>query len=139
MTTINVKRNTDKAHLPKFLTKSAPCANLVAVEIVKNDLFNVVYDCQITIDIPEGFSGLILPKKGRLNKFLIMDIPTRSAYTGKNTFQISFKRTFLGVISRKKYKLNECIAEFFVFKNAEIKYVDVKSLDKPKRPRIDVK
>jgi hypothetical protein len=139
MTTINVKRNTDKAHLPKFLTKNAPCANLIAVEIVKNGLFNVVYDCQITIDIPEGFSGLVLPKKGRLDKSLVITTPARSTYTGKNTFQISFRRTFWGVISRKKYKIGECIAEFIVFKNAEVKYVDVKSLDRPRRPKTDVK
>jgi dUTPase len=129
MITINVKRNTDKAHLPKFLTKNSASANLIAVEVIKNGLFNVVYDCKIVVDVPEGYVGLVLPKQIAMNKSLVMSNPASIVHTNRSSFQISFHRTFWGFFTRKKYQLNEAIAELLIFKIVEVKYKDVKSLN----------
>jgi dUTPase len=139
MTIINVKRNSDKAHLPKFLTKNSASANLVAVEIVKNSLFNVVYDCKIMVDIPEGYVGLILPKHSTLSKSLVMTTPASVVHMSRDCFRISFHRTFWGMFSRKRYEIGEAIAELLVFRIVEIKYKDVKSFETVKRPSKNVK
>jgi hypothetical protein len=134
MIDINVKRNSDKAHLPKFLTKG--CGSLTAVRIIKNGLLDVWYDCQITVDIPEGYIGLILPN------ISILHMPLLQANCGgvvspgcRTTLQIRFKRTFWGVITRKQYKVNTVIANFIIVKTADVKYIDIKNTDKPQRPR----
>jgi hypothetical protein len=139
MTIINVKRNSDKAHLPKFLTKNSASANLIAVEIVKNGLFNITYDCKIVVDTPEGYVGLILPKQSILNKSLLMSTPVSIVYNNRSSFQISFRRTFWGIFSRKRYEIGEAIAELLIFRVAEIKYKDVKSFDTIKKPLRNVR
>lgn len=131
MITINVKRNNDKAHLPKFLTKS--CGSLTAMKIIKNGLFDVWYDCQITVSIPEGYIGLILPNINILHMPLI-----QTNYGGiispdcKNTLQIHFKRTFWGVLTRKQYKVNTVVAQLVILKTDDVKYTDIKNTDKVK-------
>lgn len=136
MTNINVKRISDKAHLPKFMTKGSIGADLVAVYIIKNGLFKVWYDCQISTEIPEGHVGLIFPRSGIRNKPLmlansvgVIDPDYRGSY------QVCFNRTFWGIFSRKQYAVGERIAQLIILKTVEVKYKDVKILDVTQRGR----
>lgn len=137
MININVKRNNDKAHLPKFMTRDSAGADLVAMSIIKNSLFKVWYDCKISIEIPKGYIGLILPRWEIKNKPLMLANSVgliSSSYRG--SYQVCFNRTFWGIFSRKRYNIGDRIAQILILKDVEVKYKDVKSLDvEPKKPK----
>ena len=131
---IEVKRVTDKAHLPKFATKGSAGADLVATKIIKNGLFRVWYDCQISTAIPKGYVGLLFPRSSVSTKPLMLanSVGVVDAdYRG--TYQIRFNRTFLGIFNRKKYKIGEKIAQLLIVKLADVRYEDVKSLSDTER------
>jgi len=129
MITIKVKRNTDKAHLPKFSTKGSAGADLVAVHIIKNGLFRVWYDCQICTEIPEGYVGLIFPRSGiRKESLMLANSVGVVDADYRGTYQICFNRTFWGMFTRKQYKVGDRIAQLVIVKLPEVKYRDVKSL-----------
>lgn len=133
-TIINVKRHNDKAHLPKFMTRYSVGADLVAVSIIKNGLFKVWYDCQISTEIPRNHVGLIFPRSSIANKPLTLANSVGVIdpdYRG--TYQIRFNRTFWGIFTRKQYKVDERIAQLLILKVENVKYKDIKFLTNTKR------
>jgi dUTP pyrophosphatase len=134
MITVNVKRANDKAHLPKFATKNSAGADLVATRIIKNGLFGVWYDCDISTDIPIGYVGLLFPRSSistiplmLANSVGIIDADYRGSY------QVRFNRTFWGIFTRKQYKIGERIAQLIITKLPDVEYKDVKSLSATQR------
>ena len=126
---IKVKRHSDKAHLPKFETKGSAGADLVAMSIIKNGLFSVWYDCQISVEIPEGYVGLIFPRSSISNKPLMLAYSVGVVDSDcRCTYQVRFNRTFWGIFTRKQYSVGNRIAQLIIVKLPTVEYKDVKTL-----------
>jgi dUTP pyrophosphatase len=106
--------------------------DLVATEIINEEVFQITYGIGLAMEIPEGFVGLIFPRSSIRKTDLsltncvgVID----SGYRGE--LQATFRKE-RGVVS-KKYEVGDRIAQIMIIPHPPIEFVEADELSNTER------
>lgn len=86
---LKIKKLDEKAVMPSFSKKGDAGLDLTAINISRDNVGNITYHTGISVEIPEGYVGLLFP---------------RSSISKKQQFLTNS----VGVIDSKKFNINYC-------------------------------
>jgi dUTP pyrophosphatase len=109
---IKFKKNNSEIKTPKYALDGDAGIDLYAYKIIKSDNNSIVYDTGLSFEIREGYAGYVFPRSSIRNYNLIMANSVGLIDSNyRNTIQVSFKRTFKGMLL---YRLSKLIGYYFI-------------------------
>lgn len=124
--------------VPAYAKKGDAGIDLMAVNVIEETSEQIIYNTGISIEIPVGYVGLILPRSSIRKKKLIMSNSIGvidSGYRGE--IQVTFYKTsaYFDELSRieSQYSIGERICQLLILPYPQINLIPVKSLPKTER------
>ena len=134
MIKIKIKKFRDSVPLPQFQTEGSVGADIVAMKIARRGLFRIWYDCEFAAEIPKPFACFIFPSSSIRKYPLVLANSVGVVDTDyRGTFQVCFNRTFLGIFTRRAYKVGQRIAQLLIMKVEPVEYIDSKIISETGR------
>lgn len=129
---VKIKKLKDNAVIPEYAKAGDAGLDLVATEIVNEEVFQITYGTGLAMEIPEGYVGLVFPRSSirkydlsLTNCVGVID----SGYRGE--IQATFRR-HKGVAS-KDYRVGDKIAQMIIVPYPSIQFVEVNELSNTER------
>jgi dUTP pyrophosphatase len=127
-----IKKLHPNAVIPTYAKQGDAGMDLVATEIINEEVFQITYGIGLAMEIPEGFVGLIFPRSSIRKTDLsltncvgVID----SGYRGE--LQATFRKE-RGVVS-KKYEVGDRIAQIMIIPHPPIEFVEADELSNTER------
>lgn len=127
-----IKKLHPNAVIPTYAKQGDAGMDLVATEIINEEVFQITYGIGLAMEIPEGFVGLIFPRSSIRKTDLsltncvgVID----SGYRGE--LQATFRKE-RGVVS-KKYEVGDRIAQIMIIPYPPIEFVETDELSNTER------
>lgn len=132
---LKIKTLSNKSVLPTYANMGDAGIDLTASSIIKSTLFEVWYDTGITVEIPKGYFGLLVPRSSitKDGSLYLANTPGIIDSNFRGSIQVRFNRTLKGVFSRKQYKLGNRVAQLIILKYPIVKPEEVDELSKTDR------
>lgn len=124
---VNFKKVVSTAPLPAYAKPGDAGLDLVAVRILSNTTSQVTYGLGISVEIPQGYVGLIFPRSSIRNYELVLSNGVGvidSGYRGE--LQATFNKTH-GFLSMQ-YRVGERVCQLVIVPYPEIEIVEVDQL-----------
>lgn len=127
-----IKKLHPNAVIPTYAKQGDAGMDLVATEIINEEVFQITYGIGLAMEIPEGFVGLIFPRSSIRKTDLsltncvgVID----SGYRGE--LQATFRKE-RGVVS-KKYEVGDRIAQIMIIPHPDIQFEEADELSDTER------
>ena len=127
-----IKKLHPNAVIPAYAKQGDAGMDLVATEIINEEVFQITYGIGLAMEIPEGFVGLIFPRSSIRKTDLsltncvgVID----SGYRGE--LQATFRKE-RGVVS-KKYEVGDRIAQIMIIPHPDIQFEEADELSDTER------
>ena len=129
---VKIKKLHKNAVIPKYAKSGDAGMDLTAVDIIENTTFQVTYDLGISVEIPEGFVGLVFPRSSIRNKELILSNSVGVIDSGyRGNIQATFIKT--NGLDSNKYYVNERVAQLLIIPYPQIEFEEVEELSETER------
>lgn len=129
---VKIKKLHPNAVIPKYAKAGDAGLDLVATEIINEEVFQITYGTGLAMEIPEGYVGLVYPRSSirKYNIFLTNSVGViDSGYRGE--IQATFYKT-RGVASHK-YEVGDKIAQIIIVPYPSIEFIEVDELSETER------
>jgi dUTP pyrophosphatase len=129
---VNIKKLHPNAVIPTYAKDGDAGMDLVATEITSNTTFDVSYGTGISLEIPEGFVGLVFPRSSIRKYDLTLSNSVGvidSGYRGE--IQATFKKT--NGLDSLSYKVGDRIAQIMIIPYPSIDFQEVEYLSNTQR------
>lgn len=127
-----IKKLHPNAVIPTYAKQGDAGMDLVATEIINEEVFQITYGIGLAMEIPEGFVGLIFPRSSIRKTDLsltncvgVID----SGYRGE--LQATFRKE-RGVVS-KKYEVGDRIAQIMIIPHPDVTFIETDELSSSER------
>jgi len=132
MLQVKFKKLHPSAITPCYAKQGDAGMDLTATEIINEEVFQVVYGTGISVEIPEGFVGLVFPRSSirkydiaLTNSVGVID----SGYRGE--IQVTFHKK-RGVASNK-YEIGDRVCQLMIIPFPPVKFIEVDDLSDSER------
>jgi len=133
---VKLKRLSDKAVVPKYANPGDAGMDLTAISeelITDREMRTLCYGTGLSVDIPEGYVGLIFPRSSVTTKTTlalgnavgVID----SQYRGEIKVQFREQARLTG----KKYNVGDRVAQLIILPYPEVEFIEVTSLNETVR------
>jgi len=129
---VKIKKLHPNAVIPTYAKEGDAGMDLVATEITSNTTFDVSYGTGISLEIPEGFVGLVFPRSSIRKYDLTLSNSVGvidSGYRGE--IQATFKKT--NGLDSLSYKVGDRIAQIMIIPYPLIDFQEVEYLSNTQR------
>ena len=129
---VKIKKLHNNAVIPKYAKSGDAGLDLVATEIINEEVFQITYGTGLAMEIPEGYVGLVFPRSSirKYNIFLTNSVGViDSGYRGE--IQATFYKT-RGVASHK-YEVGDKIAQIIIVPYPSIEFIETDELSETER------
>ena len=126
---VNIKRLQENATLPFYAKESDAGMDLVITDIKGETEWDISYGFGISMEIPEGFMGLVFPRSSIRKTDLVLSNAVGvidSGYRGE--IQATFKKTGLN-----KYEIGDRGAQLIIIPHPSIEFQEVEELTNTER------
>jgi dUTP pyrophosphatase len=129
---VKIKKLSPDAVIPTYAKQCDAGMDLISTSIVNEETFQITYGLGVSMEIPEGFVGLIFPRSSirkydlsLTNCVGVID----SGYRGE--IQATFRKE-RGVASRK-YEVGDRICQIMIIPHPTIEFEEVEELNNTER------
>ena len=129
---VKIKKLSNNAVIPKYAKASDAGLDLVATSIVSGTPTQITYGLGISLEIPEGFVGLVFPRSSIRNYDLALTNSVGvidSGYRGE--LQATFHKT--KGLESKIYEVGERVVQIIVIPHPSIEFQEVEELSNTER------
>jgi dUTP pyrophosphatase len=129
---VKIKKLHPNAVIPTYAKEGDAGMDLVATEITSNTTFDISYGTGISLEIPEGFVGLVFPRSSIRKYDLTLSNSVGvidSGYRGE--IQATFKKT--NGLDSISYKVGDRIAQIMIIPYPSIDFQEVEYLSNTQR------
>ena len=126
---IKIKKLSPEAIIPTYAKVGDAGMDLVITDIKGENKFDITYGFGISMEIPEGFMGLVFPRSSIRKTDLVLSNSVGvidSGYRGE--IQATFKRTGLN-----KYEIGDRGAQIMIIPHPPIEFEEVEELNNTER------
>lgn len=129
---IKIKKLHPDAVIPKYAKPGDAGMDLTAVKILSNTTFDITYDLGLSMEIPEGYVGLIFPRSSIRNKELILSNSVGVIDSGyRGNIQATFIKT--NGLDSLKYEKRDRVAQIIILPYPQIEFEEVDELSSTDR------
>ena len=129
---VKIKKIHPNAVIPSYAKNGDAGMDLTAVEQISNTSFECSYDTGISIEIPEGYVGLVFPRSSIRNKELHLSNSVGVIDSGyRGTIQTTFIKT--NGLDSLKYEKGDRIAQLIILPYPQIEFEEVEKLSDTER------
>jgi dUTP pyrophosphatase len=129
---VRIKKLNENAVIPSYAKDGDAGMDLVATRIISNTTFDVSYGTDLSMEIPEGFVGLVFPRSSIRKYELALSNSVGvidSGYRGE--LQATFKKT--NGLDSLAYKVGDRIAQIIIIPYPPIEFDEVAELSDTER------
>jgi dUTP pyrophosphatase len=129
---VKIKKLHSDAVIPTYAKSGDAGMDLVATKIISNTTFDVTYGTDISLEIPEGFVGLVFPRSSIRKYELILSNSVGvidSGYRGE--IQATFKKE--NGLDSLAYKVGDRICQITIIPYPPIEFEEVNELNNTER------
>ena len=126
---VKIKKLNPNAVIPSYAKVGDAGMDLVITDIKGENTFDITYGFGISMEIPEGFMGLVFPRSSIRKTDLVLSNAVGvidSGYRGE--IQATFKRTGL-----QKYEIGDRGAQIIIMPHPSVDFVEVDELTNTER------
>jgi dUTP pyrophosphatase len=126
---VRIKKLNENAVIPFYAKSDDAGMDLVITDIKSENKFDITYGFGISMEIPEGFMGLVFPRSSIRKTDLVLSNSVGvidSGYRGE--IQATFKKTGLN-----KYQIGDRGAQIIIIPHPPIEFVEVEQLTNTER------
>jgi dUTP pyrophosphatase len=132
---VRIKKLNENAVIPSYAKSGDAGMDLIATEIINETSNQITYGTGLSLEIPEGFVGLVFPRssirKTRLqlsNSVGVID----SGYRGE--LQATFNKITTTIENQKNdYKVGDRIFQLMVIPHPHVDFIEVNELSETER------
>jgi dUTP pyrophosphatase len=136
---VKCKKLHEKAVISQYAKDGDAGIDLVATSFVKNTTYNVLYGTGLSLEIPEGYVGLIFPRSSVTKKDLILNNSVGvidSGYRGE--IMVGFRKVpkssdYFNSVNIDMYELGDRIAQLIILPYPKIQLEEVDELSETDR------
>lgn len=129
---VKIKKLSSDAVIPSYAKPGDAGMDLTAVRKTSNTSFNCTYDTGITVEIPNGYVGLVFPRSSIRNKELILSNSVGVIDSGyRGSIQATFNK--LNRLDSIDYKVGDKIAQLIIIPYPKIEFEEVDELSETER------
>lgn len=122
---VKIRRNHPDAVLPTYSKKGDAGLDLTVVSRRGIDEYHVEYDFGISLEIPEGFVGLVFPRSSIYKKQQVL---SNSVGVIDSGYRGSIKAVMIGNIEKYIYDVGERAAQLIIMPYPMIEFEEVDEL-----------
>ena len=129
---VNIKKLHENAVIPAYAKEGDAGLDLVATEIINEEVYKITYGTGLAMEIPAGFVGLVFPRSSirKYNLSLTNSVGViDSGYRGE--IQATFRKD-RGVAS-EKYEVGDKIAQIIIIPYPPVEFQEVEELSDTER------
>ena len=129
---VKIKKLSSDAIIPTYAKASDAGLDLVATSIVSGTPTQITYGLGISLEIPDGFVGLVFPRSSIRNYDLALTNSVGvidSGYRGE--IQATFKKT--KGLESKIYEVGERVVQIIIIPHPSIEFIEVEELTTTER------
>jgi dUTP pyrophosphatase len=129
---VKIKTLSSDAIIPTYAKASDAGLDLVATSIVSGTPTQITYGLGISLEIPDGFVGLVFPRSSIRNYDLALTNSVGvidSGYRGE--LQATFKKT--KGLESKIYEVGERVVQIIIIPHPSIEFIEVEELTTTER------
>jgi len=129
---VRIKKLNQNAVIPSYAKDGDAGMDLVATRIISNTTFDVSYGTDLSMEIPNGFVGLVFPRSSIRKYELALSNSVGvidSGYRGE--LQATFKKT--NGLDSLAYKVGDRIAQIMIIPHPPIEFKEVDDLSETER------
>lgn len=126
---VKIKKLNPNAVIPSYAKVGDAGMDLVITDIKGENTFDITYGFGISMEIPEGFMGLVFPRSSIRKTDLVLSNAVGvidSGYRGE--IQATFKKTGL-----QKYEIGDRGAQIIIMPHPIVDFVEVEELTNTER------
>ena len=126
---VKIKKLNPNAVIPSYAKVGDAGMDLVITDIKGENTFDITYGFGISMEIPEGFMGLVFPRSSIRKTDLVLSNAVGvidSGYRGE--IQATFKKTGL-----QKYEIGDRGAQIIIMPHPSIEFQEVEELTNTER------
>ena len=126
---VRIKKLNENAVIPTYAKEGDSGMDLVITDIKGENKYDITYGFGISMEIPEGFMGLVFPRSSIRKTDLILSNSVGvidSGYRGE--IQVTFKKTGLN-----KYEIGDRGAQLIIIPHPSIEFQEVEELTNTER------
>lgn len=126
---VRIKKLNENAVIPTYAKEGDSGMDLVITDIKGENKYDITYGFGISMEIPEGFMGLIFPRSSIRKTDLVLSNSVGvidSGYRGE--IQVTFKKTGLN-----KYEIGDRGAQIIIIPHPPIEFEEVNELSNTER------
>lgn len=131
---VKIKKVNPSAQIPSYAKAGDAGMDLIATSIISESDTQITYGLGISLEIPEGFVGLVFPRssirKTRLqlsNSVGVID----SGYRGE--LQATFNKINNNSVSENDYKVGDRVCQIMIIPHPTIELIEVDTLSETER------
>ena len=121
---VKIKRLKPNAVIPTYAKEGDAGMDLVITDIKGENKYDITYGFGISMEIPEGFMGLVFPRSSIRKTDLVLSNSVGvidSGYRGE--IQVTFKKSGLN-----KYEIGDRGAQIIIIPHPPVEFLEVKEL-----------
>ena len=126
---VRIKKLNENAVIPTYAKGGDAGMDLVITDIKVENKYDITYGFGISMEIPEGFMGLVFPRSSIRKTDLVLSNAVGvidSGYRGE--VQVTFKKTGLN-----KYEIGDRGAQIIIMPHPTIQFIEVNELSNTER------
>jgi dUTP pyrophosphatase len=126
---VRIKKLNENAVIPTYAKEGDAGMDLVITDIKGENKYDITYGFGISMEIPEGFMGLVFPRSSIRKTDLVLSNSVGvidSGYRGE--IQVTFKKTGLN-----KYEIGDRGAQIIIMPHPIVDFVEVDELTNTER------
>lgn len=129
---VKIKKLHPEAVIPKYAKDNDAGLDLVATSIKENTTFQVTYGLGITLQIPDGFVGLIFPRSSIRNTELILSNSVGVVDAGyRGELQATFNKS--NGLDSLAYKVGDRVCQLIIIPHPIVELEEVNELNNTER------
>ena len=131
---VRIKKLNEKAVIPSYAKSGDAGMDLIATEIINETSNQITYGTGLSLEIPEGFVGLIFPRSSVRKYDLALSNCVGvidSGYRGE--LQATFNKINHHKIRVDDYKVGDRIAQIMIIPHPDIQFEEVDELSNTER------
>jgi dUTP pyrophosphatase len=121
---VRIKKLNENAVIPTYAKEGDAGMDLVITDIKGENKYDITYGFGISMEIPEGFMGLVFPRSSIRKTDLVLSNSVGvidSGYRGE--IQVTFKKSGLN-----KYEIGDRGAQIIIIPHPPVQFLEVKEL-----------
>lgn len=129
---VKIKRLHPDAVIPKYAKNGDAGLDLTAINIISNTHSQVQYDTGLSVEIPEGYVGLIFPRSSVFQYEISLSNCVGIIDSGfRGSIKVIFNKT--NGLDSLKYKVGDRIGQLIILPYPKIELIEVDELSETER------